>query len=131
MDYLTFENSVSNASRLLLPYRTKVSSLEKINTFIMIFGFILAVIGAVVLGTVYTWISALLLGIAYVIIIGIVYFITKNLQNKYLRQSHFLLSVFCRSENNRYYLGRQVEMRPGFLAFWLEFITHRPPQGVE
>lgn len=32
-----------------------------------------------------------------------------------------MLSVVCRAENNRYYLHRGVEVRPGYLARWLEF----------
>jgi hypothetical protein len=29
--------------------------------------------------------------------------------------------VVCRAENNRYYLKRGVEVRPGYLAKWIEF----------
>jgi len=32
-----------------------------------------------------------------------------------------LLAVHCRAENNRIYLKNGVEMRPGFLARWVEF----------
>jgi len=32
-----------------------------------------------------------------------------------------VLSVVCRAENNRYYLKRGVEIRPGYLARWVEF----------
>lgn len=32
-----------------------------------------------------------------------------------------MLSVVCRAENNRYYLRRGVEVRPGYLARWIEF----------
>lgn len=32
-----------------------------------------------------------------------------------------MLSVVCRAENNRYYLKRGVEIRPGYLARWVEF----------
>ena len=32
-----------------------------------------------------------------------------------------MLAVVCRAENNRYYLRRGVEIRPGYLARWIEF----------
>jgi hypothetical protein len=32
-----------------------------------------------------------------------------------------VLSVVCRAENNRYYLKRGVEVRPGYLGRWVEF----------
>ena len=35
--------------------------------------------------------------------------------------SQFLLSVFCRAENNRFYLRHGVEVRPGFTGKWIEF----------
>ena len=35
-------------------------------------------------------------------------------------QAQFLLAVFCRAENNNLYLKCQVELRPGYLAKWIE-----------
>jgi hypothetical protein len=32
-----------------------------------------------------------------------------------------VLAVVCRAENNRYYLRRGVEIRPGYLGRWIEF----------
>ena len=32
-----------------------------------------------------------------------------------------MLAIVCRAENNRYYLKRGVELRPGYLARWIEF----------
>ena len=32
-----------------------------------------------------------------------------------------MLSVVCRAENNRFYLKRGVEVRPGYLAKWILF----------
>jgi hypothetical protein len=37
-----------------------------------------------------------------------------------------MLSLVCRCENNRVFLHRNLEMRPGFLGKWVEFITHEP-----
>ena len=37
-----------------------------------------------------------------------------------------MLAVVCRSENNRYYLSRGVEVRPGYLGRWLEFSVLDP-----
>ena len=31
--------------------------------------------------------------------------------------------MVCRAENNRYYLRRGVEVRPGYLARWIEFAS--------
>lgn len=35
-----------------------------------------------------------------------------------------MLALVCRAENNRIYLKHQVEMRPGFLGKWIEFVLH-------
>jgi hypothetical protein len=131
VDYLSFENTVSNASKMLLPYREKVMRLERINMMILILGFILTVVGSILGGTMLHWVSSLIIMLAYFMIASITYFVFKTLQNRSLRQSHFLLAMFCRAENNRYYLSRSVEMRPGFLASWLEFLIHEPPQKEE
>ena len=47
-----------------------------------------------------------------------------------MRMSQFLLSVFCRAENNRLYLKHGVEVRPGFTGKWIEF-TCLENNGVE
>jgi hypothetical protein len=37
-----------------------------------------------------------------------------------------VLSVVCRAENNRYYLKRGIELRPGYLAKWVLFSVLKP-----
>ena len=32
-----------------------------------------------------------------------------------------MLGLYCRAENNRVFLRNRIEMRPGFLAKWIEF----------
>ena len=57
----------------------------------------------------------------YFLYVIVVYKICKYFQCKLLRQAHFVLSVVCRAENNRYYLKKGVEIRPGYLAKWVLF----------
>ena len=42
-----------------------------------------------------------------------------------------MLAVVCRAENNRYYLRRGVEVRPGYLAKWLEFAVIDTSSGKD
>ena len=37
-----------------------------------------------------------------------------------LQTAHLQLSLFLRSENNRYYLRNGLELRPGYLAKWIQ-----------
>ena len=69
------------------------------------------------------WGNMVLYILLYFIFVPIIYKVSQCFQNKYLRQAHFVLSVVCRAENNRYYLKRGVEVRPGYLARWVEFDT--------
>jgi hypothetical protein len=131
VDYINFENSVSNASKMLLKYRSRIARLERINMTILILGFIFTVAGSIVGGTLYHWVTSLILMFAYFMIASISYFIFKSMQNRQLRQGHFVLAMFCRAENNRFYLSKNVEMRPGFLASWIEFLIHDPPPDEE
>ena len=66
------------------------------------------------------WGPALIV-ILYLICILIVTTALKYRSSYQMRMSQFLLSVFCRSENNRLYLKHGVEVRPGFLGKWIEF----------
>ena len=59
----------------------------------------------------------------------VIYFIGVFVANSYLnkqlsyyyRMGHFMLAVFCRVENNRFYLKRGFELRPGYNGMWIEF----------
>lgn len=35
-----------------------------------------------------------------------------------------MLALFCRAENNRFYLNKKVEVRSGYLGKWIEFRIH-------
>ena len=56
---------------------------------------------------------------------AILYYAPEEGNNRYLRISHFLLAIYCRAENNRFYLKRHVTLRPGYLAKWIEFIIDK------
>ena len=64
---------------------------------------------------------AVIMVIVYLIIFLIVITIFKYRSSYSMRMTQFLLSVFCRAENNRLYLKHGVEVRPGFTGKWIEF----------
>ena len=68
----------------------------------------------------YWW--PMFLVIVYLFSVLIVITIFKYRSSYKMRMSQFLLSIFCRAENNRLYLRHGVEIRPGFLGKWIEFI---------
>ena len=57
----------------------------------------------------------------YMLAVLIVVTFFKYRSSQQMRVSQFLLAVFCRAENNRFYLKNGVELRPGFLGKWIEF----------
>lgn len=91
---------------------------------ILISGLIASVIGAMVLGLASSWGFAILVIICYVIAGWIINKVSKHFSNKYLKQGHFILALICRCESNRLYLQHNIEMRPGFMGKWIEFVTH-------
>lgn len=69
------------------------------------------------------WLWTLFITILFVIIAVFSLCCVKFAYNKALRSSHILLSLFCRAENNRKYLKLGLELRPGYLAKWIELQT--------
>ena len=63
----------------------------------------------------------MLIVVAYLLIFLIVITVFKYRSSYQMRMSQFLLSVYCRAENNRLYLKHGVEVRPGFTGKWIEF----------
>lgn len=63
----------------------------------------------------------MILAAIYLLICLVIITALKYNSSYQMRMSHFLLSVFCRAENNRLYLKNGVEVRPGFTGKWIEF----------
>lgn len=110
-------------SELLRDYRGKLAKRNKLMKIILGAAFLLTVILAVLVGMLDEgnyW-APMLMVVCYLVILLIVTTIIKHRSSYDMRISQFLLSVFCRAENNRLYLKHGVEVRPGFLAKWIEF----------
>ena len=104
-------------------YRGALAKRNKITKLALLGAFVVVVIIAIVVGMLDEgnyW-APLLIIVFYLICFMIVTTIMKYRSSYHMRISQFLLSVFCRAENNRLYLKHGVEMRPGFLAKWVEF----------
>ena len=67
-----------------------------------------------------SWFWCMFLIILYIVGLFIAQHLLKKRQSKALRSSQFLLAIFCRAENNKLYLKHNVEIRPGYLAKWIE-----------
>jgi len=37
-----------------------------------------------------------------------------------------MLALICRCETNRVYMHHNIELRPGFMGKWVEFVIHEP-----
>lgn len=69
------------------------------------------------------WIWTAFLTALFVLLAALTIYCVKFAYSRALRQSHLLLSLFCRVENNRMYLKLGLEIRPGYLAKWIEILV--------
>lgn len=112
-------STITLASRLQMNYRARILNYDRIcwgslGVTLLLF----VILGAATSGTgensgygvMLTWLFI------YFICVPVVFYVTKRMQNQLLRQAHFVLAVVCRAENNRFYLQRGIECRPGYLA---------------
>mmetsp|Transcript_815 Transcript_815/g.1453 ORF Transcript_815/g.1453 Transcript_815/m.1453 type:complete len:503 (-) Transcript_815:742-2250(-) len=118
-----FQGTINLASTLMKNYRGKILLYDMLGWGTIGFGmFVIMMMG---IGTSNStqpnWGNLVLFILLYFILVPIIYKISKCFQCKYLRQAHFVLAVTCRAENNRHYLKRNIEVRPGYLASWIEF----------
>lgn len=117
------EETLKKATNQLQDYRGKLARIERIRTLILAILSAVVIITAISIGMTsggYGW--PFFLVICLVIVIMGSQSLVKSKSSYALRMSHFLLSVLCRAENNRMYLERGVEVRPGYLGKWIEFI---------
>ena len=67
------------------------------------------------------YLTPMIIVVIYLLAFVILVTILKYRSSYPMRMSQFLLAVYCRAENNRLYLKKGVEIRPGFLGKWIEF----------
>ena len=73
-----------------------------------------------ILGTQIHWAISIPFIIGYILYVSTTTFIVRRKSNKYLRQSHFALAIFCRAHNNKTYMRKEIRLKPGYLAKWIE-----------
>ncbi|TNV74055.1 hypothetical protein FGO68_gene17301 [Halteria grandinella] len=96
------EDTLLKAEEELKPYAGMVVIFDRANFFMIFAGFLLTIIGSAIIGSIYNWLLSLVVILVYLFATSTTYIITKYLQNRYLRQAHFALAIFCRAENNRF-----------------------------
>ncbi len=106
------------------PYRGKLGFRNKIVKFVMVGSGLLTLIICVIVGMSSdgNYLTPMFIVVLYLVLFVILITIFKYRSSYPMRMSQFLLSVYCRAENNRLYLKKGVEVRPGFLGKWIEFI---------
>ena len=115
--------TVDLCSQIVRPYRGKILMYELCGYASILLGLLIIISIGLGLGADpnANWGTLVIWVLIYLVMVPVILKTSKCFANKYLRQAHFALAVVCRAENNRYYLKHGVEIRPGYLASWLEF----------
>lgn len=124
------EDSLRMAGTAMQPFHGLMAKQQKIKYWIFAGAFLLFLLFSILSGVIPAlkkgrrngrWFWPLIIALVYVVGISVAnHYINKNMSYKY-RMGHFVLSVFCRAENNRLYLKHGVEMRPGYNGLWVTF----------
>lgn len=118
-------NTCNEATKLMRRLRGRVLLYDLISLF-LIWGFLWVVIAlCIVLGLFIGFLIPTIIFLIYMWAIGSFAFWTRRRSTRYLRLAHFVLAVYLRAENNRYYERKHVMVRPGYLAKWIEFSIDR------
>jgi hypothetical protein len=105
----------------MMPYRGKIAKIEIVKNIVAgVLLFVFCIVAVVVGLQTSNWLWTAFIIAVYIIVAFLSIYFAKFLYSKALRQSSFLLSIFCRAENNRHYLNLGLELRPGYLAKWIE-----------
>jgi hypothetical protein len=118
-----FQKTINLCTELLKPYRGKILMYDAIGYTTICVGLLLIILLGIATSNASSgnWGNMVLYILLYFIFVPIILKVSQCFQCRYLRKAHFTLAVVCRAENNRYYLKRDVEIRPGYLARWVEF----------
>ena len=115
------EETLEKATKLVAPYRGKIARIEKIKNIFLVVMFFVFLITAIWVGIgTNNWLWTVFITTIYIAMTATSIYCIKFGYSRALRQSHMLLSLFCRVENNRLFLKLGLEIRPGYLAKWIE-----------
>ena len=115
------EDTLERASELIQGYRGRLAKRERIKNISVVSALILVFVICIIIGTTSNaWVAVTVIVILFIVGVIIAHYAIKYRASIIHRQSHFLLAVFCRAENNRLYLKKGVELRPGYLGKWIE-----------
>jgi len=106
---------------MLKPYRGVVAKWDALNLGNVLGFLMITILLCFIVGTQVHWALSIVFILVYLLHSAFSIWLVRRKSNKYLRQSHFLLATICRAENNKFYLAREVRLRPGYLAKWVEF----------
>ena len=112
-------DTLERASQLVLPTKGRISKANRIQSF-FISSIILVIIICAIGISLSSWIWCLLVLAIYGLAMATIVFMRKSKTAIPLQSAHLQLSLFLRAENNRFYIRNGVELRPGFLAKWIE-----------
>ena len=73
-----------------------------------------------VVGFTVNWVVSLAVVLVYIIVLLVSISACTPSISKMLRAKHFLLAYGLRAWNNRIFLKHGIELRPGYLARWIE-----------
>lgn len=126
--YEDLEETIKQADSIVTDFMGKLSKRERIRTLVMSILFAIFILWAIIVGLSNdSYVGALFIILFYLVILLIVNQVMKMKSNYQLRMSQFLIAVLCRAENNKKYIRKGVEVRPGYLASWLEFKINESP----
>lgn len=98
-----------------------MAKLNRLQSYLMTAFTVIILVIVCALGiTLENWLWVLVTLIVYGLIVSLIIFIRKSKSALDLQIAHLQLSLFLRAENNRYYLRNGLELRPGYLAKWIQ-----------
>lgn len=115
--------TLNKATELIEPYRGQLAFRNKIVKIVLGICALITLVIAISIGMSMggNYWAPMLVVVIYLILVLVVITVFKYRSSYQMRMSQFLLSVYCRAENNRLYLKHGVEVRPGFTGKWIEF----------
>lgn len=118
--------TVTQINKLLKPLRGRVATYDRFILFYLIFGLVIAASVGVIFWVFLHYAISIAIGIVYFTILGSFVYVTKRRTSTLIKKAHLCLSLFLHIENNRYYKNKQIVLRPGYMAKWVEIIYLAP-----
>jgi len=116
------DQTINEANQILKSLKGKVATFDRMLLFYLVFGMLVCGLLGFIFGFFVHFVISIIFVVVYFALLTLAVYFYKKRTTSLIIHAHFWLALYLHWENHRYYLERNIRLRPGFMAKWIEIL---------